>query len=795
MKRKIALILVFMIVSVLLLTGCPPILPTFPGYSGVKSVSNVEDIYNNYIIERYLIPESFDMFSMFGQEDYPKVFKSKNEENFREAVLKCNNLKDIGFESFTGFLNKSSNALFLSMYDLDAMAYLLDNGADANAADQGTTPLMLFANLGIKSHCDLLLEHGADINLAGKYGLRPLDCALISGNDLELIQYLVEKGAVVDETTLDAALYGNSGESVVLLDYLLMDINIHTYEDAYCHYENARYILQLLLQSGQQIELDPALQAAITGDSTKLKKILKTNREKIGNSEAMIPIDIFWEDDGLADTILDFIKNKISGPLDQYNFSEIQENLAIWIDKFSKKSNTDKTDAEQMKRKIYLNQLLFNVAAFGKLKDVEDIMENGPGQFLGTTNGQGLDIMSVAIKYNNIENVKYMEETFRFHTNEALDFAIRSNNVDAAKYLMKRGGKLPENNDDIYDDKFNLPLACIKPQQFAGSLLGDINIISDIFNGDLSDKQSQKHIAMLEFLKQNNFSYRSSDLEEAISYATEQGYVQILEYLLKNYGSPDLANKELSKAVNVESIKLFQQYGADVLKNNQGAECICLAASQKNFETLQYYLSVGADPNNLDKDGKTPLYYALVHGKFDFVKLLVDNGAQISAARLTDYEGNNMMANIISVNGSNSILDFFISSGYDISAQYKNGETPMTELVYECIDSYEQGGVFNPVDANPKFGRMIWELMKETYNESETGQNFNLAGFDNSEEFNEAWNELMHKKYLERIELLLQYKADPTIDNTRGKNAYNIAEEKGFDDIVKLFDDAGYKND
>lgn len=180
------------------------------------------------------------------------------------------------------------------------------------------------------------------------------------------------------------------------------------------------------------------------------------------------------------------------------------------------------------------------------------------------------------------------------------------------------------------------------------------------------------------------------------------------------------------------------------------------------------------------------------NGKLDMVKLLVENGALVSAEILTDSEGNNMMANIISVNGSNSILDYLISKGYDINAQYKDGETPMTELVGECITSFEQGGKYNPVDTNKTAGTTVWNWMKEGYSESEMGQKFSLAGFDNSDEFCEAWSELMHEKYLERIQLLLSYKADPTIENAQGKNAYELANEKGFDDIVKLFDNAGY---
>lgn len=776
MKRKIALSLVLAIISVLLLTGCHPFIfwTSFAGYNGEKNASGVEDIYNNYVIKKYLDPEDIDTLL---SKDNLRILKSKNAENFHEAVKKCRNLQDIGFEYSFEMTFNTSNTLISSVYDLDAMTYLLDNGADPNTADEDVTPLMFYANLGFKPHCDLLLEYGADINLAGKFGLKPIDCALLCGNDLEFIQYLVEKGATVDAYTLDAALYGNAGQGAVsLFKTLHYTKNFYNDEDAYCHYENVRYILQLLQKSGQPIDLDPALQASILGDSAEANTILTNSGEKISSEKVSIPVDM----SEIEATTFGDISDTISSLLDKYNLSEIEDIL-------------DTDENKQLKHSIYLNQVLFYVAAFGSLKDIDNILENGPEQFLGIADGQGLKLIFVAIKYNNMENVKYLLELDDNQINEAMDYAVRSNNIEAAEYLIEKGGKLHESNaEEDPDYPINsLPLAClISP---ANKRLANCGLDS-IISVEMSDQQSKQCIAMLEFLKQNNFIYSNSDLDEAVTYAAEHGEKRVLEYLLKTYGTPQFAINALDKAADVETIKLLQKYGANILQTNKGAEYIGSAADLGSYDKLQYFLNIGADTNSLDTEGKTPLYYAVKNGKLDMVKLLVDKGAQISAESLTDSEGNNMMANIISVNGSNSILDYLISKGYDINVQYKDGETPMTELVDECIASYEQEGEYNPVDLNPTFGALLWNWLKEGYSESEMGQRFDLAGFGNSEEFSEAWNELMHEKYLERIELLLKYKADPRIENARGKSAYDLANEKGFDDIVKLFEDAGYKN-
>ena len=48
---------------------------------------------------------------------------------------------------------------------------------------------------------------------------------------------------------------------------------------------------------------------------------------------------------------------------------------------------------------------------------------------------------------------------------------------------------------------------------------------------------------------------------------------------------------------------------------------------------LQLLLECGADPNNVDKDGETPLYSAVVGGNQDLVKQLLDKGADPNKAR------------------------------------------------------------------------------------------------------------------------------------------------------------------
>lgn len=65
---------------------------------------------------------------------------------------------------------------------LDAMAYLVDAGADINAQDgTGMTPLHVAAMLGRRDEARWLLEHGADPALLDSFGDNPAHTAAIFG--------------------------------------------------------------------------------------------------------------------------------------------------------------------------------------------------------------------------------------------------------------------------------------------------------------------------------------------------------------------------------------------------------------------------------------------------------------------------------------------------------------------------------------------------------------------------------------------------------------------------------------
>lgn len=79
--------------------------------------------------------------------------------------------------------------------ETDAVARLLDGGADVNARDWNErTALMLAASRGREETLRLLLDRGADVNATNKIGWTALHFAAAAGNEA-VVRALVEKGA------------------------------------------------------------------------------------------------------------------------------------------------------------------------------------------------------------------------------------------------------------------------------------------------------------------------------------------------------------------------------------------------------------------------------------------------------------------------------------------------------------------------------------------------------------------------------------------------------------------------
>lgn len=85
---------------------------------------------------------------------------------------------------------------------------------------------------------------------------------------------------------------------------------------------------------------------------------------------------------------------------------------------------------------------------------------------------------------------------------------------------------------------------------------------------------------------------------------------------------------------NAEAAKLLVYRGADLnLQTDRGASALLMVLTQpfstekERVDLLAYLLRRGANPNLSDKQGFSPLYYAMLSGKYELVEWLLDYDA------------------------------------------------------------------------------------------------------------------------------------------------------------------------
>ncbi|MEZ5039610.1 MAG: ankyrin repeat domain-containing protein [Saprospiraceae bacterium] len=126
------------------------------------------------------------------------------KENLAGKTAEINSHASDGFTAL-------SLAAFFSQ--LEVVKYLLEQGADPNIAAKNPSNIAPIHAAVAANHlgiCELLVQHGANVNLSQTQGVRPLHAAAHRGN-LAMVQLLVEAGAEVNaqmengDTALDFA--------------------------------------------------------------------------------------------------------------------------------------------------------------------------------------------------------------------------------------------------------------------------------------------------------------------------------------------------------------------------------------------------------------------------------------------------------------------------------------------------------------------------------------------------------------------------------------------------------------
>ena len=111
------------------------------------------------------------------------------------------------------------------------------------------------------------------------------------------------------------------------------------------------------------------------------------------------------------------------------------------------------------------------------------------------------------------------------------------------------------------------------------------------------------------------------------------------------------------------------------------------AISREHPEAIQKFLKAGADVNERDDDGCTPLIYAAQSGDLALIKILVERGATVNSV---DNGGGSALGYLVSrEHHKNAEIAFLLARGADVNHANKETLTPLHLAVMQSCPPEE----------------------------------------------------------------------------------------------------------
>ena len=105
---------------------------------------------------------------------------------------------------------------------------------------------------------------------------------------------------------------------------------------------------------------------------------------------------------------------------------------------------------------------------------------------------------------------------------------------------------------------------------------------------------------------------------------------------------------------------------------------ITLAAITNDFAVISELLTNGANVDERDRDGRTPLMQATINGRIDIMKLFLDSGANPNAQDKGGWSALHFAAHEESAEG----VELLVSHGASVDIADAHGNTPLFRAVF-----------------------------------------------------------------------------------------------------------------
>jgi ankyrin repeat protein len=672
--------------------------------------------------------------------------------------------------------------------DLAGARTLISQGADINRVTGDRTPLMYAvstrASRGRPSMVELLLDNGADPNVANHIGRTALHKA---GRSADMIQLLVDKGADVNAKD-------NRGRTPLLWT---------------CNRRfkaNPRSIARLLDSGANVNDRDlqgktPLMELSEGGHVEGVKLLLERGAEiNAKDSRGQAPLMLAWLRGHVK--VIDVLLEKGAEALATQQYTEdpllsidywqpeyVQEDYSIFFDEDipDLPRNRRRGGELTLHKAAYLNNIRYAKMLFdlGAGANTVNRREGDSTPLLNAVQGNGgKEMITMLIK--NGADPNYKTEKYE----PPLVTAFQKDDIELAKLLLENGA------DPNITDRLNYFLwhnAAVKgktdffellikygadkrpdwlgrraldagPQALKLILEHSIDI-----SGASTDEPLLAHairyntIDHARILLDHGADPNCQDVDQnpVLIWATRNKKSAIIDLLIRYGANLNGVNKYQRTALmyaaesrDTERVRYFLKLGADLgLRDDGGDTAFFIACRREKFEVIKFLLESGSDINNLQKDGATPLIWASGLGKIDLVKLLLESGADV---RIKGWRGQTALYNA-ACSGRQEIVKILLDYGSDINIRAEGGETALMNVV----------GYNKPID--------MVELLLDN------GADVNIPDDEGRTPLMMAVNQKRKKT----TELLLERGADVKARDKSGRNIFRFVDNPEDEKVLK----------
>ncbi|MGR3302530.1 MAG: ankyrin repeat domain-containing protein [Candidatus Scalindua sp.] len=656
----------------------------------------------------------------------------------------------------------------------------------------------------VESVNKMLEKHPRLIYSLGSPGQTPIYRA-IQGKSAEMVSLLVSKGAVINMLDLNGQApihYAAKNGQKAVLEVLIengANVNIHTTGSLrtytgctplhWAALNGHKEIIDILLSNGAELE------SQTTHGKTPLHLAVKS-----GNKDIVQLLLLKGANVNIADS-------QGHTPLHYAKDGELKKLLDI-------------------EGGVKISDLL-NAIKEENLKKINEILKKSPSLAKAETGSPyGNTVFNKAIEHNNIEIVKlfiqagidvnYKINNGDFPLEIALGYKI---NPDIAKLLIENGADV--NITERYSQEPMLQKAMGRRDSELVRMMvekgADVNKASPargtpldmalnysrsdeiirIFIENGADISGEKGIEYLEkAVERKNYETVLLLLENGVDVKGDKGRAifekafqesfsvnkKIIQCLVKN--GVDFKGVRNRSGQNILHYSLISGRHSFSLGNGPIFKIRFNEKDQIDKEFIKDVIRKIADINAKDRQGKSPLHYAIASNDLELISFLINNGADVNT-----YDNNgNTLFHAIALWKNEELLELLIQKGGDINKPNNDGLTPIQYLAFYGADILQiietKGGTSGSTLIDALIKGDIEKVRTKIIDDPEKIKLLDRAG-----------NSLLHyaigSENYNLAKFLIEKGIDLNRKNNNGIIALDLALRKGNLQIVKLLLDRG----